>query len=164
MPWYTITDNFDKDFGVDEWHGAQRLLIDRLDPGRRGFDMWMLSIQGERKAQPLLQTKFSEQWGVVSPDGRWVAYQSEESGSTEVYVQAFPSPGSRVQISTDGGFEPTWSRGGRELFYRTGDKMMVVSVETHSIFKAGMPKTLFEDHYDYSDFDVTPDSTPFLMI
>jgi len=146
------------------WSADEKLLlVDRLDPGGRGFDMWILRIQ-ERKAEPWLETNSSEQWGVFSPDGRWVAYQSEESGRSEVYVQSFPGPGNRVQISTEGGFQPAWARNGRELFYRTGDKMMAVSVETQPHLNAGTPKVLFDDHYEFSDYDVAPDGAHFLMV
>ena len=140
------------------------LLVDRLDAGGRGFDEWILPIVGERQARPFLQSKFSEQWGVVSPDGQWVAYVSDETGSSEVYVQSFPGLGNRVQISQLGGFQPAWSRNGRELFYRTGDKVMVVPVETRKHFKAGTPQPLFEDHFDYSDYDISIAGTHFLMI
>jgi Tol biopolymer transport system component len=121
-------------------------------------------MQGQRQARPVLQSAFSEQWGVFSPDGRWVAYHSEESGRSEIYVQPYPGPGSRVQISTEGGFQPTWARNGRELFYRNGDKMTVVSVQTQPDFKAGTPKTLFEAHYDFADYDLAADGKHFLML
>lgn len=140
------------------------LLVDRLDAGGRGFDIWVLPIAGEGQAHPLLQSKFSEQWGVVSPNGQWLAYVSDETGSSEVYVQSFPGLGNRAQISELGGFEPAWSRNGRELFYRTGDKMMVVPVEAEQHFKAGTPQALFEDHNDYSDYDIALDGTHLLMI
>jgi len=140
------------------------LLLDRLDPGGRGFDEWVLPIEGERQTRPLLQSKFSEQWGVISPNGLWLAYVSDETGSSEVYVQSFPGLGNRIQISELGGFEPAWSRSGRELFYRTGENMMVVPVETEKNFKAGTPRALFEDHYDFSDYDVAPDGAHLLMI
>jgi len=140
------------------------LLIDRLDAGGRGFDEWVLPMAGERQAHPLLQSEFSEQWGVVSPNGFWLAYVSDETGSSEVYVQSFPELGNRVQISELGGFEPAWSRSGHELFYRTGDKVMVVPVETEKHFRAGTPQALFEDHYDYSDYDIALDGAHLLMI
>ena len=79
-------------------------------------------------------------------------------------MQSFPGLGNRIQISELGGFEPAWSRSGRELFYRTGENMMVVPVETEKNFKAGTPRALFEDHYDFSDYDVAPDGAHLLMI
>jgi hypothetical protein len=139
------------------------LMFDRMGPAG-GFDVWVLSLEGEHKPRPFLDSPFLEQWGVFSPDGRWVAYQSEESGHSEVYVRPFPGPGRRVQISTEGGFEPAWSRNGRELFYRTGDKMMVVPLNTEPHFAAGAPKELFEGHYSFADYDVGADGGRFLMI
>jgi eukaryotic-like serine/threonine-protein kinase len=109
---------------------------------------------------------------MFSPDGHWLAYQSDESGRNEIYVRPFPGPGGKSQISTDGGTEPMWARNRRELFYRNGEKMMVVSVETKPAFVASKPKLLFEGHYEKSSFtfsfepnyDVSPDGQRFLMI
>ncbi len=109
---------------------------------------------------------------MFSPDGRWLAYQSDESGQLEIYVRPFPGPGGKWQISTEGGTEPLWARNGRELYYRHGDKMMAVAVETKPTFAASKPKLLFEGHYEsgslaYSfepNYDVSPDGQRFLMI
>ena len=104
---------------------------------------------------------------MFSPDGRWLAYQSDESGRQEIYVRPFPGPGGRWPISTDGGTEPVWARSGRELFYRNGDKMMSAAVETKSTF--GKPKLLFEGHYETTiytllpNYDVSHDGQRFLM-
>ena len=104
-----------------------------------------------------------------SPDGRWLVYASTESGRREIYVQPYPGPGGKWQISTDGGTEPQWNRNGRELFYRSGDKMMAVDISTQSGFVAGKPKQLFEGHYlmntlARADYDVSPDGQQFLML
>src|SRR5437762_6529613 len=82
-----------------------------------------------------------------SPDGRWLAYASNETGRYEVYVQPFPGPGGKWQISTEGGREPAWARSARELFYRNGGKMMVADVLTQPTFTAARPRMLFEGHY-----------------
>src|ERR1700676_5576985 len=87
-----------------------------------------------RKAEPFLRTPFNEGAARFSPDGRWLAYISDESGRFEVYVQSYPGPGGKWQISTEGGTEPVWTRNGRELFYRSGDKMMAVDVATQPGF------------------------------
>ncbi len=79
-----------------------------------------------------------------SPDQRFVAYRSDESGRDEVYVVPFPGPGCKWQISTDGGAQPMWGPGGGELFYTSGDRMMVVSVSTGQTFEPGSPRVLFE--------------------
>ena len=95
-------------------------------------DIWVIRMgdpsagSGQvRKAQPFLRTRFDEAEPKFSPDGRWLAYISDESGRYEIYVQPYPGPGGKWQISTEGGTEPVWNPNGRELFYRSGDKMMV---------------------------------------
>ena len=103
---------------------GQLLAFVEINP-TTGLDIWVLRM-GDRKAQPFLRTQFNESAPQFSPDGRWLVYTSNESGRTEVYVQPYPGPGGKWQISTEGGTEPVWNRNGRELFYRTGDKMMAV--------------------------------------
>ena len=93
----------------------------------------------DRKAQPFLRTPFNESAPRFSPDGRWLAYISDESGRYEIYVQPYPGPGGKWQISTEGGTEPVWNPNGRELFYRSGDKMMAVDIATQPRFAAGKP-------------------------
>ena len=129
-------------------------------------DLWVLPLAGDRKARPFLQTQFGEYQGKVSPDGRWIAYSSNESGRSEVYVQPFPSPGGKRQISTEGGAEPAWARSGRELFYRNGNKMMAVDVTTTPSFSAGSPRVLFEGQFigGSRTYDVAPDGQRFLVV
>lgn len=99
--------------------------------------------------------------------GRWVAYESDESGRDEVYVQPFPGPGSKELVSTDGGTEPTWSQDGRELFYRSGDRMMAVATTIESTFRALKAAVLFERPYwrftRVRSYDVAADGR-FVMI
>jgi serine/threonine protein kinase/Tol biopolymer transport system component len=97
-----------------------------------------------------------------SPDGKMVVYQSIETGRSEIYVRAYPGPGGKETISTDGGTNPRWSRNG-ELFYRNGDKMMAVEIQTSPVFHAGKPKVLFEKPYS-NGYDVARDGKRFLMI
>ena len=122
-----------------------------------------------RKAQPFLRTRFDEAGPRFSPDGRWLAYISNESGRYEIYVQPYPGPGGKWQISTEGGNEPVWNPNGRELFYRSGNKMMVVDITTQPGFAAGTPRKLFEGLYDpapypLANYDVSRDGQRFLMI
>ena len=99
----------------------------------------------ERKPEPLLRTAFNEHFGRVSPDGRWLAYMSDESGTIEVYVQTFPAPEAKRRISTSGGREPTWSGDGRELFYvAADDTLMAVNVTPGASFQASTPTALFK--------------------
>jgi Tol biopolymer transport system component/tRNA A-37 threonylcarbamoyl transferase component Bud32 len=147
-------------------------------------DIWMLPMDGERKPRPLLQTRFDETWASPSPDGRWLAYTSDESGQVEVYVIPFPGrdsgAGGKWRISTDGGERPQWAPNGRELYYHAGAtseslanpafgqrlKMMAVSIETKPAFQAGKPHMLFEGPYfdSFHDYAPTPDGRGFIMI
>jgi len=104
-----------------------------------------------------------------SPDGRWLAYISNESGRYEIYVQPYPGPGGKWQISTEGGTEPAWNQNRRELFYRSGEKMIAVDIATQPNFSAGKPRMLFEGPYlpasiPMANYDVSPDGQRFLML
>jgi serine/threonine-protein kinase len=131
-------------------------------------DIWILRLS-DRKAQPFLRTQSDETAPHFSPDGRWLAYVSNESGRFEVYAQPYPGPGGKWQISTEGGTEPVWNPSGRELFYRSGDKMMAVDIISQPSFSVGKPRMLFEGSYLPSrvttpNYDVSPDGQRFLMI
>jgi hypothetical protein len=109
------------------------------------------------------ETKSLEFDGQVSPDGKWLAYGSGESGSEEIYVQPFPTPGGKVRVSTDGGGYPRWSKDGRELFYTTGAKVMSVEVQMTPQFRAGIPRELFTLADRAGLWDVAPDGKRFLL-
>ena len=151
---------------------GKTLMYSEIDPKTK-YDLWVLPLEGQRKPQVYLQTPFNEGTGRISPDGRWVAYLSDESGRYEIYVRPFPNAnGGKWQISTDGGQEISWAPNGKELFYRTGSRrqrMMVVDVQTQPSFVASTPRLLFEAPY-YSrgttgaDYWVSPDGKRFLMI
>ena len=105
-------------------------------------------MSGEGKPIPFVKTPFAELCRVFSPDGAFLAYTSNESGR-EVYVQSFPGPGGKWQISTSGGSEPHWRVDGKELYYRTPDqKVMAVDIQTGSGFPAGTPHPLFQGRFD----------------
>ncbi len=146
---------------------GQLLAFTEINPAT-GYDIWVLRLS-DRKAQPFLRTPFNESVPQFSPDGRWLAYISDESGRWEIYVQPYPGPGGKWQISTEGGTEPVWNPNGRELFYRSGDKMMAVEIVTQPGFSAGKSRVLFEGRYEptpatFPDYDVTPDGQRFLML
>jgi len=148
---------------------GQVLAFSEADP-TTGWDIWVLKLGGARRPRPFLQTPYNEYAPAFSPDGRWLAYGSDESGRPEIYVRPFPGPGGKTQISTDGGVQPVWARSGRELFYRNADKMMAAAIEANPAFSAAKPKLLFEGHYEASTFsfepnyDVSPDGKRFLMV
>ncbi len=126
-------------------------------------------MEGERTSQPLFQSQFSEHKGRISPDGHWIAYQSNESGLVQVYVRPFPNvEEGKWQISRDGGGEPVWAPQGQELFYLNGEAMMVVGFKTEPTFTAGSPVVLFTGRYTtigaVVNYDISPDGQRFLMI
>jgi Tol biopolymer transport system component len=131
-----------------DWSPDGKLLIFSASASDSGFDLLALPLSGERKPYPVLQTKANERDARFSPDGKWIAYQSDENGTTQVYVQPFP-PGSgnggKWQISVDSGAGPTWRRDGKELFYLSGTKLMAVEISASAgSFHAGIPKMLFD--------------------
>ena len=118
--------------------------------------------------RPFLKTSFNEFGAVFSPDGHWIAYTSNEGSVDQVFVQAYPGPGGKWQVSIDGGSEPVWAKNGRELFFRNGDKMMSVPVTVAPTFIPGAPVLLFEARFEHAhrgdaDYDVSADGR-FLMI
>ncbi len=131
-------------------------------------DVALLTLEGDLKSRPLLRAPFQERQAAFSPDGRHIAYASNESGRNEVYVQPFPSMATRTQVSSDGGVEPVWSRDGKELFFRQGRRMMAVEIQTEPQFAGGRPRRLFEGDYRDGTFqpgyDVSPDGKRFLMV
>ena len=133
-------------------------------------DLALVSLDGRGTLEPLLTSRFEEGAPAISPDGRWLAYHSAESGQREVYVQRFPDLGERTTISTGGGAQPQWSRDGGELFYRTPEGgMMVVPVEIDPTFSVlGDAERLFDQAYfmfaSRRTYDVAPDGQRFVMV
>jgi len=133
--------------------------------------LWVLPMTGEQKPAPFLQSVFNEDHARFSPDGRFVAYASDESGRFEVYVQTFPASGGKWLVSANGGAQPRWRRDGKELFYIAPDrKLMAVDVKAEaSTFVVGVPKALFQTHViSYPNprniYDVSADGQRFLII
>ena len=148
-----------------------RLLVYGDPTNTQKDDIGIVSLDAgaDRAVKPFLTTMFDERNAEVSPDGRWVAYESDESGQPEVYVRPFPSvDAGRWQVSTGGGTQPLWARNGRELFYRSGDAVMSVPVETRAGFVARNPVVLFKGQFAPSlsgrNYDVSPDGRRFLML
>jgi hypothetical protein len=162
----------DVSFRAASWSGDGK----RLALGTRGADLnddiWVLDTDLGTEPAPFLDGRFSERYPAFSPDGRWLAYASDESGRWQVYVRPYPGPGGRRQVSADGGLEPLWSGDGKELFFRTVDHMMVVSVAENDGLVFGRQQELFEDSFlrpsrisaDVHSYDVSADGSRFLMI
>jgi hypothetical protein len=137
----------------------------------------VVPLEGDPTPTPLDDSRYAQGSPKFSPDGRYLAYCSNESGRPQVYVKAFPGPGPKGQVSTDGGTDPVWRRDGRELFYRNGDSMMVVPVLKGPGFSTGRPEELWKAGYSHgmssscggpgltsSNYDVTADGQRFLMV
>jgi Tol biopolymer transport system component len=132
-------------------------------------DISIVELEHEGRVAPLLHTAFSETTPALSPDGHWLVYGSDESGREEIYVRPFPDvEGGRWQISTEGGSQPLWAHNGRELFYRDGESLLSVPIETDGRFEHGSPQVLFGDGYyvgrGAQAYDVSKDDQRFLMI
>jgi hypothetical protein len=139
-------------------------------PQESNNDVWVLPLTGDRKPHPYLQSRgVAELRSQFSPDGRWVAYASDETGQFEVYVRPFPGPGGKWLVSTSGGHDPRWRRDGKELFYVTDKQMMSVPVTASAAsFEVGMVKALFDipptpTEQGRAVFDVSPDGQRFLV-
>ncbi|MEP7133006.1 MAG: protein kinase [Acidobacteriota bacterium] len=154
-----------------DWSRDGRYILYEVRAKKAGWDLWVLPTFGDRKPIPLLQTPFAETNAVFSPDGRWVAFQSNESGRPEIYVQAFPTAAGKWQISTQGGVEPFWSGDGRQITY--GDPtshLVAVDVAGRAdTFEAGIPHPLFQARVQTgfpvrSHYVPTPDGERFLLL
>src|SRR5262249_48173606 len=137
---------------------------------RTGWDLWFVPV-ADHQPKPLVQSPFHEVEGALSTDGRWVAYASDESGAFEVYVQAFPDGGSKRGGSSGGGAEPRGRADGRELFYVSADRrLMVVPTTTGAGFEAEKPKALFEMKvrdlaFPFTKrYEVAPDGQRFVVL
>jgi len=131
-------------------------------------DIWVLPMDSGRKPRPLLTTQFVEGGPMLSPDGQWLAFVSNESGDNEVYVRPFSGSRRKTRISSDGGQELAWAPHGRELFYRSGDRMMAVDIVTQPTPRPGKPHVLFERVFakggPWRNYDVSLDGSRFLML
>jgi hypothetical protein len=127
-----------------------------------------LAFDSAPAARTIIPAAFGESAPVVSPDAHWLAYQSDQTGQMEVYVRSYPEPGARVPVSLQGGSEPLWAHSGRELFYRSGDSLMVASVTLSPTFAVAGRRRLFTGSFlsggTFREYDVAPDDQHFLMI
>ena len=152
------------------WSADGKTLI-TLDTSIGSFDIGSLSMEGDHARTLLLQEDYNETSPQISPDGRWMAYTSDESGENRIYVRPFPEVDKeRWQVSEEGGHSPLWSPDGRELFYRNDNEVVAVSVDTESSFEYGKREILFRGDYigllltDHHTWDIHPDGKRFLMM
>jgi eukaryotic-like serine/threonine-protein kinase len=152
----------------DDWSRDGKFIIYASFNGKTKWDLWLLRT-ADKNASPLLQSEFNEKQASFSPDGKYIAYTSDKSGSPAVYVQTFPLSGSQWRISTDVGAQPRWRSDGRELFYIGPDrKLMVVDVKLGPPFQVGVPKPLFDTRVPTitdirNHYAVTADGQRFLI-
>jgi serine/threonine protein kinase len=156
-----------------DWSRDGRFLLYEVSDPKTGPDLWALSLAGDRKSFPVVQTPFNENWGQFSPDGKWVAFQSNASGRVEVYLQSFPGPGAMIPVSTTGGAQARWRPDGKELFYINLDgRLMAVSIRIAASgdVEPGVPVPLFATHIGGAvlgslrqNYMVSPDGQRFLM-
>jgi Tol biopolymer transport system component len=143
------------------------LLYNEITDASNGLDIWQRNMEGTPMARPFIKTAFDEFNASFSPDGRWVAYVSNETGRNEIYVQAFPGPGGKQLISSDGGIVPVWSPNSREIFYDSGTAIMAIPVLDASA-RTGVPiKVAAHRHLKpgmHQDFGVSRDSERFLIL
>jgi Tol biopolymer transport system component len=155
---------------LDDWSSDGKFIVYRKMGEKTSFDLWSLPMNGDPKPKLYLATQFDERLAKVSPDGRWLAYRSNESGRNEIYAQSFPEPGRKFMVSNRGGTLPRWQRNGQELYYvAADDKLMAVRVQTGANFAPSAPEALFDlgscglsaIRYVY---DVSDDGQKFLVI
>jgi Tol biopolymer transport system component len=140
----------------------------RLNQNETGDHIWVLPLSGDGKPFPIVQDAFDERAPTVSPDGKWLAYQSNESGRPEIYITAFPAGGAKWQVASNGGATPKWRHDGKELFFLDPlDNIDAVDVNTSgNAVKLGATHTLFQAvgiQRDFGPYDVTADGNKFLI-
>ena len=157
------------------WASAANLIAFLQVPRHTPNAIWVLPMDGARKPAQFLESRFDLLHPALAPDGRWIAYVSNESGTYELYVQPYPGPGERIRISTAGGFEPIWTSSGRELLFRSGtatkQQFFSAGIASLSPFRADTPRLLFEakaGEYDSTaperSWDVTADGRRFILV
>jgi Tol biopolymer transport system component len=162
--------------GTIAWSPDGKVLVIQTASQEGGDDMQFLHLDGESRVEPFLTTPFSERDASFSPNGRWIAYVSNETGRPQVYVSTYPPGGGKWQISDEVGSQPRWSDSGRELFYRTADGVMSVQVSGEGdTFSVAKPRPQFTGPYlgglggvrvpglNFPDYDVSADGQRFVM-
>jgi len=159
-----------QNFVPSSWSGeGRRLALTLFD--KSVSQIWVLDTDRAPEPQPFHQNGFDEKWPSFSPDGRYLAYSSDQSGRFEIYISSYPGPGAVTQVSAEGGTNPLWSRDGRELFYQNGTKMMAAKVATQPSLSVGVAQELFREDFYFAgraslgrEYDVTADGRRFVML
>jgi eukaryotic-like serine/threonine-protein kinase len=147
-----------------DWHPDGTFIAYEASDAVTAQDVWILPMIGDRTPTAFAKTRFNESAPRFSPDGRWIAYVSDEAGQPDVYVRPFPGPGEAHRISSGGGMQPRWRRDGKELFYVVGQRLMAVPISSGASFDAGVPKALFDRKpARIIDYDVAADGQSFLI-
>lgn len=153
----------------ESWAAPDDVLAFTRRDVETGSDVWVLPLTGGETPRAILDSRFEEGEARFSHDGRWLAYQSDESGRVEIYVRAYPGPGGKRQVSVEGGTQPRWRRDGRELYFRRGEAVMAVEVSTAVGFETSVPRALFEgpspdENLEGSNWDALPDGNGFVFV
>ena len=174
----TITENGGRAEFANSWSPDGKVIVytveDRkteTNASRVPMSLWTVTLGSKPESRLWLGGDFRNFAAAFSPDGRSIAYVSDESGQREVYLRPYPGPGSRIKVSTNGGEEPAWSRGGRELFYRASDQFFSVELSTDPEPVPGTPRVLFAGPFNRGgredsprEYDVSADGSEFIAI
>ncbi|HKA25006.1 MAG TPA: hypothetical protein VKF80_08505, partial [Candidatus Eisenbacteria bacterium] len=150
---------------ITQWsHDGRYLIFDQPDPAT-GWDIWALPTSGEAKPIPVLRSRYNEQTGHVSPDGKWIAFISDESGRPEAYVTSFPTPGARYQVSTDGAQFMDWAPDGKAVYFVTLNGVTRrADVESGATFRTGSSRVVFRTPTNVLGIAPMPDFKRFLEV
>jgi serine/threonine-protein kinase len=151
------------------WSPDGRYVVYEQLDARGMYDLWLAPVRGDSAPAPYVRTPFTEDFAAFSPDGRWLAYSSDETGTPEIYVRSFPDPGEKYRVSTSGGMIVQWSNDGKQLvffslsqYYYGCGPIYAVDVETTPTFRADTPRVLFTPRPDISGLAVSADLSRFL--
>jgi len=156
------TGSADKD--SSSWTPDSKEVVVQVHSEETGWDIHAIPISGDHKPHLLVGGPYDQNFGAISPDGRWVSYRSNESGKNEIYVQSLANATMKVQVSREGGSNAQWARSGRELFFRQGEKMFATPIDAGPVLRVGKPALLFEDRTRWYDYSIAPDGRRFLVV
>lgn len=163
LPEQVVAD-FDPPVRLFDWTRDGRWLVVGRTAASSGDDLWLVPSSGRGDPQPYAEAPFNQVSGVVSPDGRWMAYASDESGHFDIYVDTFPKPGARTRVTTAGGTDPRWRSDGRELAFRRGSEVYAATVSVAAGRFASQPaERLFDAGPDLRAYDLAPDGKRFML-